>query len=295
MLNHSNSDNTTQPQVSVVIPCYNSHKYLQQTLQSVTKQTLPLFEIIIVNDGSDDQDTVEFLNGLDQKIYKLITTENRGLPAARNRGISEAKSEFILPLDSDDWIEPKAIELLVNKLLSCPVATFSYSQIILCGSKKGILQKSFNPFEQLFFNQIPYCIMFRKSAWAKMGGYDETMREGYEDWEFNIRLIAAGFTGKIIAEPVFNYRVSQSGMLMSNSIKVHAQLWHFIMKKHSQLYTWSSLFPLWKRCLKLQSTRPTYLYFVWILLFKILPHSLFNRLFKVLRMFRHSNSKAHQI
>ena len=97
MLNHSNSDNTTQPQVSVVIPCYNSHKYLQQTLQSVTKQTLPLFEIIIVNDGSDDQDTVEFLNGLIKKFINLslLRTEACRLRATEESEKQKANSFFL--------------------------------------------------------------------------------------------------------------------------------------------------------------------------------------------------------
>lgn len=283
-----------KPIVSVVIPCFNAQKYLWQTLQSLEEQSLTAFETIIVNDGSDDKDMLKYLDGLDKNKYEIINTENRGLPAARNLGISRATGEFILPLDSDDWLHPYALEQFVDKIKCCPLKTFCYSQIILFGSKQGILYKSFNPFEQLFFNQIPYCILFRKTAWANIGGYDENMTQGYEDWEFNIRLIADGFQGHIISTPAFNYRVSANGMLMSRSVKVHSQLWQYIITKHPQLYTFKSLFSNWKRCLHLESTRPTYLYFIWYFLFTILPHPLFNILFKILRPLRQSNSKTHR-
>jgi GT2 family glycosyltransferase len=72
-----------------------------------------------------------------------------------------------------------------------------------------------NRFDQLFLNQLPYCMLIRKSAWQAAGGYDETMRDGSEDWEFNIRLSGAGFRGIELAKPLFVCSVRPDGMLLS--------------------------------------------------------------------------------
>ncbi len=97
------------PKISVIIPCYNQGRYLYEALESVVKQTYQNFEVIIVNDGSTDNTqevAEEFIRIHPQYQIKLIAQANSGQPAIpRNRGISEAKGEYILPLDADDLIE----------------------------------------------------------------------------------------------------------------------------------------------------------------------------------------------
>ena len=87
--------------VSVVLPCYNSHRYLQKTLDSLRAQTFRDFEMILVDDGSDDPDTLAFIDSLADDV-RVLRQPNTGLPAARNTGILHAKGEYVLPLDCDD-------------------------------------------------------------------------------------------------------------------------------------------------------------------------------------------------
>ena len=290
-----NMENQT-PEVSVIIPCYNSHLYLDQTLLSLEHQSFDNFEVIIVNDGSSDPDTISFLECIDSRKYKVINLDqNRGLPAARNAGISAAVGKFVLPLDSDDWLAPEAVEEMLKVIKAIGSSAFVYSSIYLHNEKDGILHKQYNPFEQLFFNQIPYCILFEKDIWRKVGGYDEYMRGGYEDWEFNLRLIHFDCHGTVIRKPFLNYRVSSNGMLLSSSLRQHAEIWHYIMKKYPNSYTASGLLFCWNRWRGTPSNKPLAFYLVWILIFKILPFRVTNKLFLLLRVFSSSNNKKFRI
>ena len=92
--------------VSVIIPCYNQGAYLNEAVESILAQSYRDFEIIVVNDGSTDEETNRLLSGYDRQQTRVLHTENQGLSSARNNGIREAQGEYILPLDADDRIDP---------------------------------------------------------------------------------------------------------------------------------------------------------------------------------------------
>lgn len=99
--------------VSIIIPAYNVEKYIERCIRSAMNQTLKNIEIIVINDGSKDktQKIIESLQVEDNRI-KLVNKKNGGLSSARNRGIIEAKGEYIQHLDGDDWIEKETCEEL---------------------------------------------------------------------------------------------------------------------------------------------------------------------------------------
>ena len=99
--------------VSVIIPCYNSGKTIEQTVKSIEKQTWSNIELIIVNDGSDDDYTLNVLSKF--KNAKIIYQKNSGLSSARNKGLANAKGNYVFFLDADDWIEIDAI----SKMMEC--------------------------------------------------------------------------------------------------------------------------------------------------------------------------------
>ena len=108
------------PLVSVIVPCFNSGNTISRTIDSVVKQTWKNIEIVIVNDGSTDQLTIEVLDLISsQKNIKIHSQTNKGLASARNYGIRISKGEFILPLDSDDWLDENAIKIMImaNKII----------------------------------------------------------------------------------------------------------------------------------------------------------------------------------
>lgn len=272
------------PAISVVLPCYNAHRHLAQTLASLRAQTFRNFETIIVDDGSTDPDTVAFLDAIDCDV-RVLRQENRGLPGARNAGFRAARGEFVLPLDCDDWLEPSALEKLHRAVSDSAVPAFAFAQMQMEGEGQGLLAKNYNFFEQLFLNQLPYCILLHRRDWEAAGGYDESMRRGYEDWEFNIRLGAAGIHGVGVAEPLFHYRVSQGGMLLSVSGRAHADLWEYIRRKHAGLYRPGNLINLWRQWRRSPSTYPLLAFFPWLAVAILLPNFLFSMMFGWLRRF----------
>src|SRR5688500_638934 len=85
------------PTISVVLPCYNTHVHLSQAIDSVLAQTFPHIEIIVVDDGSSNTDTLEFLNNRLPSDVRLVRQNNKGLSAARNAGFAAARGEYVLP------------------------------------------------------------------------------------------------------------------------------------------------------------------------------------------------------
>jgi glycosyltransferase involved in cell wall biosynthesis len=201
------------PTVSVIIPCFNQGKYIDDAVKSILHQTYQDFEIIIVNDGSTDQLTNQKLSAYNQSKTKVITIKNTGLPGARNRGIKEAKGKYILTLDADDKFAPTFLEkavTILNKnkkvgVVSCYTQTFGlYKKII---RSQGGDVKNF-----LIENNCTSAALFHKICWKQVNGYTERMTKGFEDWDFWIKLTSRGWIVHIIKQPLFFYRVKEKSM-----------------------------------------------------------------------------------
>jgi len=283
----------TVPTISVFLPCYNAHIYLPRALESLRTQTFQDFEIIIINDGSTDPETVAYLETVPDDI-RVVHQENRGLAGARNRGFTEARAELILPLDCDDWLAPHFLEEAYAALQAAPRKSFIFAGLTLEGEGEGALEKQFNLFEQLYFNQLPYCMLMPRAAWEEIGGYDEAMRLGYEDWEYNIRLGLHGWTGIPLDKPHFHYHVSASGMLASTSRIRHIELWRYIRDKHASAYRPAELWRRWRFWNSKASARPLFFYLIWELLFHLLPDRVLGKLFQISRPMSHSARIARQ-
>ena len=118
-------DNHSTPLFSIVIPAYNAQRFLPLTLESIFRQTVQDFEIVVVNDGSTD-DTLEILQGIADPRLRIITRENGGECVARNHGLREARGKYIAFLDSDDVWLPNHLEQALGFLEVHPdIAWFS--------------------------------------------------------------------------------------------------------------------------------------------------------------------------
>ena len=221
---------TIMPTISVVVPCYNGGKFLDQLTATLARQTLRDFELVIVNDGSTDPATLEKLSMLDPAI-RVVHQENRGLSAARNAGVAAARADLVMVLDCDDQLEPSYLADTFAALQAAgPVAGFAFTNVRLTGAGRGVQERYSNAFDILFKNVIGYSMVMHKAAWLKAGGYDERMLDGYEDWEFNLRLVHAGYPGVAVPKPLFLYTASTQGMLLGHSSHRHAAVWRRIGK-----------------------------------------------------------------
>jgi GT2 family glycosyltransferase len=234
-----------KPAVTVVVPCFNGGRFLDGLMASLDAQIFRDFETVIVDDGSDDEETLSKLAALKGRV-RVIHQKNAGLSATRNTGIRAARSDMVMTLDCDDTIEPPFLQEAVALLRAAPsdvAGVICHKRLV--GSGSGLLERHFNRFDLLFTNPMPSGILLRTACWQAVGGYDETMREGYEDWEFYVRLMRAGYRALVIPKPYLAYRVSSTGMLFSQASGHHAALWRAIRRKHAETYRPWALMRLW--------------------------------------------------
>lgn len=198
--------------ISVIIPTYQQSATLPQTIESVLAQTVPC-EIIVVNDGSQDL-TKQVLYEYEDKV-KIIHQSNRGLPSARNTGIMNATSEWVVPLDSDDMLEPTYIERVLTVIEDVPEADVVAPSFYNFGDSEGAILLQMRPKLEDFKsgNKIGYCAAIRRSALLEVGGYSPKMFWGYEDLALWINLLSRGKTIVTIPEYLWKYRTKQNSMI----------------------------------------------------------------------------------
>ncbi|TVZ59152.1 glycosyltransferase involved in cell wall biosynthesis [Flavobacteriaceae bacterium MAR_2010_105] len=225
--------------ISVVVPCFNQAAYLEEALESVIDQTFLKWECIIVNDGSTDQ-TQFIIDKWVKKDERFIHfyQENSGLSSARNLGISKAKGFYILPLDADDKISNDYLDLAFNQFENNPNLKVVYSKAEKFGSENGAW--NLRPFSlfNLALGNVIYCSgFFKKADWERIGGYDEDMHFGFEDWEFWIRLLK-NEEGEVLCidKVCFYYRVKESSMLKAIDSHKKQDLIQYITIKHPDFF-----------------------------------------------------------
>jgi len=201
--------------ISVVIPSYNSAAYLADAIDSALNQTLAPLEVIVVNDGSTDE-TAQLLERYRGRINP-ISQENRGLSAARNRGIAAAQGDLIAFLDADDIWLPEKMEKQLGCLEEHPQAALVHSQLYYWDTQTGerTIQRHRGRHEytgrcyhRLFFQNgvIPSTMIVRRECLAKVGGFDEEIRRPTcQDYDLCLR-IARHYEFGFVDEPLILYR-----------------------------------------------------------------------------------------
>lgn len=232
--------NTSQkiPKISVIIPCYNHGEFLNETVESVLGQTFKDYEIIIVDDGSTDTDTLHILDSLKKKYseVKIIRQSNGGPANARNNGIKVSRGEFFLPLDFDDTIDPRMLGKCHALISKNPNLGFVYTYTHFFGAEDFVWKNpEYNFYDLLRANQTTVSALTRKKAWEEIGGFDENKKNGYEDWEFWLNLGEHGWYGKLIKEPLFNYRKGGESRVSASELK-YGEAVRYIRGKHRDLY-----------------------------------------------------------
>lgn len=224
------------PTVSVIVPCYNQGIYLDEAIESVLAQTYPNFEIIIVDDGSDDPTTIEILRDYRRERTRVIRTENRGVVNARNTAIARARGKYILPLDADDRIGDTYLEKAVKIFDDNPAIGIVYCEAEFFGERQGKWELPPYRFPDILIRNAIFCSgFFRKADWQKISGYNPNMIDGWEDYDFWLSIIETGSEIYRIPEILFYYRqrkYSRSTDTNSRAIAIHARIFH----NHRELY-----------------------------------------------------------
>jgi glycosyltransferase involved in cell wall biosynthesis len=181
------------PLVSVVIPCYNQARFLPEAIDSVLRQTYPDVDVIVVDDGSTDEtsNVVARYQGIE-----AIRQENRGLAAARNRGLEASRGAYVLFLDADDRLRPDAAGLLCDELDRHPDAAFAAGlcqQIDVEGRLLPVVEKpraGDDPYLELLTEAhiwMPGTVLYRRAAVEQAGGFD-TKIDAAADYDLYLKL-----------------------------------------------------------------------------------------------------------
>lgn len=220
--------------LSVVMPCYNHAKYIEEAVHSVLASTYKNFEIIIVNDGSTDN-SEEIALQLTKESDKItyLKQKNNGPSSARNHGIRMAKGKYILPLDSDDKISPNFLEQAVQVLDKQDNTKVVTCQGVFFGQREGLWNlPTFNRSLLARKNMICACAMYRRTDWERTGGYSEEMTWGWEDWEFWISMLKHGGDVCKLPEVGFHYRVTSNSRRKKAQKSGKQKTIHFLNQKH---------------------------------------------------------------
>lgn len=189
--------NEQKPIISVVIPFYNSGKYIEQTIITVLNQTFPYYEVLIVDDGSKDEESLkklEEIEKMDARI-KVFHKQNEGLAATRDFGAihSSECTKYLMFLDDDDLIEPTFFEcaywtLETNK----EAASWAYADSVGFGTMEYTWNKYFNSDKLKKVNELISEAFVRKSDFNEVKGYELREKAVNEDWNFWLKLLSKG-------------------------------------------------------------------------------------------------------
>jgi len=250
--------------VNIIIPVFNQEQYIQQCLSSALAQTYRHFDVTLINDGSTDH-TMQIVNEMIDRwnvevrpkianptdgkwIFEgklnIISRENRGLSESRNEGIRAGDGEFILPLDSDDWIEPNYLEKTIPKMMED-----THIGIVSTDMQyEGLLHNRIPPMglslaHEMQSNDLPVCSLIRRTAWEQTPGYETIFVEvagstkilGYEDWCMWLSILKRGWKVGVINEPLFHYRVKPVSMITQATTK-HKGLVRMVHLLHPDLW-----------------------------------------------------------
>lgn len=232
---------STKSLISVIIPCYNSGKFVLEAAKSVFNQSYRPIELIFVNDGSSDDtltllQTIQCPSGIS---IDIITTPNNGAASARNTGLNKAKGEFIQFLDADDYLCPEKFEHQIKQFENN--TDLVISDYIKMDSSLTLTNFRSN-FSNIESDPLLYSIqkiittlnpIYRKNIVKEIGGYDKTLSCA-QDWEFHLRLFLSKPKIKY-TEGYFTLIRQVNGSISSNYLKVLMQCADILIQKENEI------------------------------------------------------------
>lgn len=212
--------------LSIVIPVYNTEKYLEKCLASCVNQNVEMsdYEIVIVNDGTKDNAmdiARRFQNGYPN--IKIISQENAGLSAARNTGFSNTSGDYVWFVDSDDWIEPDSVKILVEKMEKSPDVICIQAREDGSEDVRNEIPKLVKSGEEIIMldgwkdHCVPFYVM--KKDFLERNNLHFHVGILHEDTEFTPRMLVDAQRVEIVDKPLYNIFLTPNSMARSRNIK----------------------------------------------------------------------------
>lgn len=218
--------------ISVIIPVYNGAEWLAEAIESVLDQTASIYEVIVVNDGSQDnflEVANKYNTDISVKVYgrkiTVINQVNKGLASARNTGIMNAKGEYCLFLDADDVLFLNCLDKIQDIIdeTDADIITPSFKEFGL-SDREIILMPNPTIEDFKIGNRLGYCAAIRRSILLEIGGYNPRMIEGYEDLHLWINLLSRNYKIQTIPEVLWFYRTKKESMYTKITPEIHTKL-----------------------------------------------------------------------
>ncbi len=199
--------------ISIIIPVFNQAAKLIKTLESINKQSYRDYEVIIINDGSSDSVDIlcgNYLKRLESSNhYLFLNQENKGAPAARNRGAREAKGDYLFFCDADAVLNPRALEILLQTLAANPSASYAYSSFLW--GKKLFKLGEFDS-EKLKRQPCIHTMSLIRRIDYPAQGWDESIKK-LQDWDLWLTMLEQGKVGVFVPQVLFT--VAPGGIISS--------------------------------------------------------------------------------
>ena len=185
----------SESRIAVVIPCFNDGATLGDTVESVLQQES--CELVVVDDGSTDPETLRVCDELRARGITVLRQENKGLSAARMKGVAATSASYVYPIDSDDMLVPGALTELADALDREPdnVAA-AWGRTVTFGDMDMLYRRAITTIDAWRVTHsagLPYAALFRRDALLAVGGW--SLRGGYEDWDLWMALAEHGYDG----------------------------------------------------------------------------------------------------
>ena len=226
-----------KPLVSICLTHFNRPHYLKQALKSLEKLTYPNYEVILVDDGSNKLEALQYLKILqpyfEKRGWKIVRQSNRYLGAARNTAARHAKGEYLLFMDDDNYAKPHELDVFVMvaqktqaDILTCIADVFTGLEPPDTARSKCVYwiplgaSATVGAFRNCFGDANA---LIRKDVFWKLGGFTEEYGVGHEDWELFARAVLQGYHLEGIPEALFYYRQDSGGMLRSGNVYLNHQ------------------------------------------------------------------------
>jgi glycosyltransferase involved in cell wall biosynthesis len=223
--------------VSIVIPCYNYGRFLAEAIESALGQSHSPLEVIVVDDGSTDE-TAIVAASYGAKV-RYIAQSNGGAGCARNTGARAANGAFVVFLDADDVLSRTYVEKTLRALTDADQRVgYVYTQMrSFDRSEETTTAPQFDPLALLRNNYIHVSALLR-IALAREVGFDERLRQGWEDWDFYLRLCERDVTGLLLDRPLLLYRRHRDGRSLQDGLDLERKrkLYRTLAWRHRRLF-----------------------------------------------------------
>lgn len=196
------------PLISVVIPCYNYDKYVEEAIRSVLNQTYKNIELIVINDGSTDNSNSVIRKLKEKYTFHYHSQSNKGIISTRNKGVDLAKGEYIIQLDADDALPNNYVSTLVSAAFQeKEQSDIYYTPALDYKTGKKIIDPPEYSLEILKHHNYIHASSMVRAKTIKKYTYDQYLNDkGLEDWDMFLGMCLDGATGLCIKEVSLKYR-----------------------------------------------------------------------------------------